>query len=147
MYSACSPHAHAHALCLLHACRTFSLALNVLLHTCADQFENSRYLVCTGKVVPLTDLSVLVLGRALSSRQQQLGGGGGSRDEAMPPCPSTTLCGPLLRLLASTVSTLAQAPTGQDQAQLSLQVTDTIRYTQAPYNEWLRDVATGGHWS
>ena len=104
--------------------RTFTLAVNVLLNTCMEQFENSRYLVTSNKAVPLVDLCVLVLSRALSSRQQQLGAG---KDEGASVCSSTTLCGPLLRLLASMVSSLASVPLGQQQTQLVQQITDAIR--------------------
>lgn len=101
-------------------CRTFTLALNVLLNTCVDQFQNTRYLLTSNKAVPLIDLCVLVLGRALASRQQQLN----LSKEDVTACPSTTLSGLLLRLLASMVSTLA----GDHESQLVLQMTDAIRY-------------------
>ena len=107
---------------MLIACRTFTLALNVLLSSCVDQFQNARYLLTSGKAVPLVDLCMLMLGRALSSRQQQLVV---SREELVI-CSGTALSGPLLQLVASMVSTLA--PLGDQESQLVQQITDAIRY-------------------
>lgn len=104
--------------------RTFTLALNGLLNSCVDQFANSRYLITSSKAVPLVDLCLLLLGRALSSRQQQLN----VTKEELTCCSCTTLAGPLLRLLASMISTLALVPLGAEECQLMQQITDAIRY-------------------
>lgn len=123
-------HCHMHVTCIatydIHIVtnRTFSLALNVLLNGCGTQYENCCYLVVTNKMVPLIDLAVLVLSRALSSRQQQLAV---SREATSGVCPSTTLCGSILRLLASVVSTLAAVPLSEEDSLLMQQITDTIR--------------------
>ena len=91
----------------------------MLLNCCAGQCETCRYLITSNKAVPLADLSVLVLGKALVSRQLELSCG--MREES----DSASLCGPLLRLLASMVSVLALE--GEQDTALVQQITDTIR--------------------
>lgn len=111
--------------------RTFSLALTVLLNCCTSQADNCRYLITSNKVVPLTDLALLVVSRALASRQQELALTG-SREllEGVSCC--TPLCGPLLRLLAAMVQqasmTTLLAGAGGEDALLLPQTSDAIRY-------------------
>lgn len=100
--------------------RTFSLALNALLNSCMRQRENCRYLVASNKAVPLADLCLLVLGRALPHCKQQPSTTG--KDIVTD---SAALCGPLLQLLASIVSTLALQ---EEETAVVQQVTDAIRY-------------------
>ena len=109
--------------------RTFSLALNVLVGSCAGQPENSRYLVTSNKAVPLVDLAVLVLSMALSDRQLSQASPRQPRTgKEESKCTGTSLCGPLLRLLASMVSTLASVSLGEEGEDLVLQqVMDAIR--------------------
>jgi hypothetical protein len=102
--------------------RTFSLALTVLLNCCSPQVENCRYLIASNKAVPLSDLSLLVLSRALGSRHRELAQAGEIKEET----GSTSLCGPLLKLLASMISVLAGESTKGDTILLQ-QTTDSIR--------------------
>lgn len=100
----------------------------MLLNCCAPQVENCRYLIASNKAVPLSDLSLLMLSRALVSRHRELahsGSGGGEAGGQGESDSSTPLCGPLLRLLASMISVLAG---GGEDAVLVLQTTDAIRY-------------------
>lgn len=108
--------------------RTFSLALTVLHNSCSGHQDNCRYLIMSNKSIPLTDLSLLVLSRALSSHQQQLLSKATSKEQDVTKCSSTSLCGPLLRLLASMISTLASVSVYEEDTVLVQQVTDTIRY-------------------
>lgn len=103
----------------------------MLLNCCAPQAENCRYLIASNKAVPLSDLSLLMLSRSLVSRHRELAlagsGGGGAVELQGESGSSTSLCGPLLRLLASMISMLAGGGPGED-AILVLQTTDAIRY-------------------
>ncbi len=101
----------------------------MLLNCCKGSEDNCRYLITSNKVFPLADLALLVLSRALSSRQQELALVAGSKDMQARSC-STALCGPLLHLLASVVSVLALG--GEEDALMLLQITDSIRYFRIP---------------
>ena len=111
--------------------RTFSLSLMVLLNCCAPQVENCRYLIASNKAVPLSDLSLLVVSRALGSRHQEPAQAGGGASQGVEDSRnSATLCGPLLRLLASMISMLAGGGQGEgeEDAILVQQTTDAVRY-------------------
>ena len=115
--------------------RTFTLALTVLLNCCAGHHDNCHYLVASNKVVPLVDLTLLVLSRALTCRRQELTGGGGGGGGASKDLGASTQCGPLLKLLASTVSTLALPGRGGGgggggggEVLTLQQISDAIRY-------------------
>ena len=115
--------------------RTFSLSLSILLTACAGQPDVCRYLVTSNKAVPLIDLALTLLNSSLIHPQS-------SQDHPQLPavtnkvvssmgCSGTSLCGPILRLLASMVSTLATSLTldedEEEKAVIRQLVIDTIR--------------------
>ena len=83
------------------SCRSFHLALSALQGVCHAHTDNCRYFVLTNKFSPIVDLVM-----------QYITPG------------SSALCGPLLGLLATVLSTLLQA--GREQS-LHQPIADTIR--------------------
>lgn len=81
--------------------------------------------MASNKAVPLSDLSLLVLSRALASHHQQLALARSGAEVQQVKCCSTSLCGHLLLLLASMIGLLVGA--GKEDAILLLQTTDAIR--------------------
>ena len=116
------------------------LSIGVLQSACSGHIANSCHLLLSSKATTLIDLSLRLLTEALppkdilqqpssASSQQQggvvaasvavVGGVYGSK--------TTPICGPLLRLLASMISTLASGPLREDSTLLS-PLMDVIRY-------------------
>lgn len=89
--------------------RTFSLSLSVLLSGCVGQPDICHYLVTSNKVVPLVDLALAVLNNSLVQSPQgpPQASRGSVRSVVVKESSGTVLCGPILHLLASVVSTLA----------------------------------------
>lgn len=114
--------------------RTFSLALNLLGTCCSGQPRNCHYLISSNKVIPLVDLTNLVLSQDLSKQQCAAAAAAATamQDQEVQHPPSDnsaaqSQCGPLLHLLASMISTLASVPSTEHTDILAQQVTDTIR--------------------
>ena len=114
--------------------RTLLLSIGVLQSACSGHIANSCHLLLSSKATALIDLSLQLLTDALPpkepSSQQQVGVatttgavvvGGAYGSKATP------ICGPLLRLLASMISTLASGPLREDSTLLS-PLMDVIRY-------------------
>lgn len=107
------------------------MSLSVLLTVCAGELEICHYLVTTNKTVPLVDLALTLINSSNVHPQSTQGVLRGATRDVV--CSGTSLCGPLLHLLASMVSTLASPQSlegehegGKDAVMRQL-VTDVIR--------------------
>ena len=116
---------------LCYSFRTFLLSIGVLQSACSGHIANSSHLLLSNKSTALIDLSLQLLTEALPPKDpppplqpQQVGGAvvGGAYGSK-----STSICGQVLRLLASMISTLASGPLRKDAALLS-PLLDVIRY-------------------
>lgn len=106
------------------SCRTFLLSVGVLESACSGHVYNCRHLLLSSKATALVDLSLQLLVEALPPKEPPQGGGtqvGGAFGSKVTP-----LCGPLLSVLASMISTLAFGPLREDPTLLPA-LTDVIR--------------------
>ena len=94
-------------------CRTILLSVGVLEAACTGHIANCRHLLLSSKATALIDLSLQLLTDALPPKEPPQGVGavmGGT----FTPSKATPLCGPLLSLLASMISTLTSGPLRED---------------------------------
>ena len=100
------------------------MCVGVLELSCSGHVANCRHLLLSSKVTALIDLSHALLTEALPPKEPPQGGGatvGGAYGSNATP-----LCGPLLSVLASMISTLAFGPLREDSSLLPA-LLDVIR--------------------
>ena len=103
---------------LFDFCRTILLSVGVLEAACTGHIASCRHLLLSSKATALIDLSLQLLTDALPPKEP-LQGGGALVGGTCASSKSTPLCGPLLSLLASMISTLTSGPLREDSTLLS----------------------------
>ena len=105
--------------------------MGVLESACSGHIANSCHILLSSKATALIDLSLQLLTEALPPKDPQQSAQQGSVGAAVVGgaygSKATPICGPLLRLLASMISTLASGPLREDSSLLS-PLLDVIRY-------------------